>query len=99
MAEVVSFCGTRCDVVTDDYAFEVEWLNKYKEAPGQALLYASLLRKKPGIILLSRNNPMDRIYYLRSVIICQKADIHLEVIDTDDPDGTKNPNVVRPLWY
>ncbi len=87
-------------MVTETYAYEVEWMKKYKEAPGQALLYAALLRKKPGIILLSRNNPLDRIYYLRSVIICQQADILLEVIDTDDPDNVKNyTEVLRRMWY
>ena len=50
-AEARTFCGTRCDVLTETHAWEVEWVAKYKEAPGQALLYASLFNKKPGIIL------------------------------------------------
>lgn len=98
-AEVRTFCGARCDVLTEEYAFEVEWVKKYKEAPGQALLYAALLHRKPGIILLSRNSPMDRIYFLRSTVICQQANIYLEIIDTADPDGTKDSNMVRQLWY
>ena len=98
-AEVVTFCGSRCDVVTNTHAYEVEWLHKYKEAPGQALLYASLLNKNPGIILLSSGTPSDKIYFLRSVIICQKADIYLEVIDTEDPYGTGDSKVVRQLWH
>ena len=87
LAEVKSFCSARADVVTDDYAFEVEWLKKYKEAPGQALLYSALLQKKPGIILLAKDEPLDRTYYLRSVIICQRAGIYLEVVDTTKEHG------------
>ena len=80
--EVRTFCGARCDIVTDTHAYEVEWIKKYSQAPGQALLYAALLNKKPGIILLSRGKPNDKIYFLRCAVICNVAGIELQVVET-----------------
>ena len=88
-AEARTFCGARCDVLTDTHAWEVEWVAKYKEAPGQALLYASLFNKKPGIILLSKRLPKDDVYYLRCAVICEKAKIDLQVIEVDDEEQDK----------
>ena len=88
-AEARTFCGARCDVLTDTHAWEVEWVGKYKEAPGQALLYASLFNKKPGIILLAEGRVKDDVYYLRCAVICEKAGIDLQVIEVDDEEQDK----------
>ena len=88
-AEARTFCGARCDVLTDTHAWEVEWMKKYNQAPGQALLYASLFNKRPGIILLSRKGERDSIYYLRCAVICEKAGIDLQVVETYDEEQDK----------
>ena len=43
--------GGRCDVVTEEFAIEVDRANKWHEAIGQALHYALYLKKKPCIAL------------------------------------------------
>lgn len=50
--EVMLSDGTRCDLLTDTLAIEVDWAKKWPEAIGQSLHYARLTKKRPGIILL-----------------------------------------------
>lgn len=99
-AEARTFCGARCDVLTETHAWEVEWMKKYNQAPGQALLYAALFNKKPGIILLSRNDERDPIYYLRCAVICKSAGIDLQVVETDneEQDRVGLADIIRTGW-
>ncbi len=46
--------GTHVDCLTDDYAIEVDFSNKWAEAIGQSLMYAAELERLPGIILVCR---------------------------------------------
>src|SRR5262245_41863840 len=45
----------RADVVTAEFAFEVDWLDKWHEGIGQALHYASATEKRPGLALILRD--------------------------------------------
>ena len=81
-AEVVTPCGSRCDIVTETHAWEVEWIKKWSQAPGQAVLYGLLLDRKPGIILLSRNKHSEKAYYLRCCLVCREIGIELLVHQT-----------------
>jgi hypothetical protein len=44
--------GTRVDCLTDTHAIEFDFGNKWAEAIGQSLHYASLTDKIPGIVLI-----------------------------------------------
>ena len=46
-SEVRTRIGTRCDLVSDDFAIEVERIEKWKEAVGQALHYSVELDRMP----------------------------------------------------
>jgi len=52
----VSVSNGRVDLVTNEYAFEIEWAWNWKEAVGQSLWYGLQTNKKPGIILIMRQN-------------------------------------------
>ncbi|GAA5482077.1 hypothetical protein [Haloferula sargassicola] len=45
----------RVDIVTDEYAIEVEFASKWKNAIGQALWYAMQTNKKAGIVVIIKN--------------------------------------------
>ena len=47
--------GTRCDLLTDTHAYEVEAASNWKEAIGQSLHYALVTDRKAGIILITRS--------------------------------------------
>jgi len=54
VAEVQTPVGTRCDLVSQTHAVEVEWTTKPYQAVGQALHYSLELDKEPGILFLYR---------------------------------------------
>jgi hypothetical protein len=57
----------RIDLLTDDYAIEVDSLEKFHEAIGQALHYAKETGKKPGIaifIMEPKQSDQEKLKYL-----------------------------------
>ena len=74
---------TRCDILTDEYAYEVEWATKWKEAPGQAVLYSIWTDRKPAIILLIRNYRNEKLHILRCKMVCERLNIRLEFYDVN----------------
>ena len=51
----VSVTSGYVDLLTDKYAIEVEFSNKWKQAIGQALWYGLQTHKQPGIVLIKRS--------------------------------------------
>lgn len=54
-AEVVLADRTRVDCLTDTHAIEVDFAAKWAEAIGQALFYAAMTGKRPGVVLLLKS--------------------------------------------
>lgn len=52
ITEYVLDDGARVDCLTDDYAIEFDFAQKWAEAVGQSLYYALKTGKKPGIVLI-----------------------------------------------
>jgi len=73
--EVRLWDRTRVDILTKEYAYEVDWASKWAESIGQSLYYAELTGKKPGIILLCKKNEGRFIY--RAQTVCAKHNIKL----------------------
>jgi hypothetical protein len=44
--------GTRCDCLLPNYAIEFDFAQKWAEAIGQSLYYASQTQRLPGIVLI-----------------------------------------------
>ena len=66
----------RVDIVTDDYAIEVEFAAKWKQAIGQALWYAMQTNKKAGIVIVCENaDEANAAIRLESVIEKHKLPI------------------------
>lgn len=78
--EVVMDDGSRCDILNDTHAIEVEWATKWKEAPAQAVLYSIFTGKKPKVILLVKSKTKEKIYILRCKLVCQELGIEMEVV-------------------
>lgn len=58
--------GTRVDCITPDgYAVEADFANKYNEAVGQSLHYASVTGMSPGILLIVEDWEKDKKYVNR----------------------------------
>lgn len=59
--------GTRTDLLTEDYAYEVDRSFKWAEAIGQSLHYANINDKKPGLILLYEDIETEQKYIDRCI--------------------------------
>ena len=62
--EVTMLDGTRCDIVTETHAIEVDFADKWAEAIGQSLNYSFQLNKKAGILLILEK-PDDERHLIR----------------------------------
>jgi len=62
--EVVMFDRTRLDCLLPEYAVEVDFAHKWAEAIGQAMHYARLTGKPPGILLIIES-PDDEKHLMR----------------------------------
>lgn len=85
-AEVRLVDGSRADIVTATHAIEVEWAKNSMNAPGQAIHYATLTARRPGIILLLRDKPNESVYVSRVLSSCARADIDLALVLTRRPE-------------
>ena len=67
--EVVLPDKTRCDWVNAEYAIEFDFADKWAEAIGQALYYASRLNKKAAIVLIIEDEAEERFWLRMNVVI------------------------------
>lgn len=74
--------GVRVDCLTDEYAIEHDFTNKFYEGLSQALYYSQLTGKKPALHLI-KTGKNDEVFIKRSKEIIEywKLPIKLEVID------------------
>jgi len=73
--------GVRIDILTKDYAIEVDFAQKSYEGLGQSLYYSIISNKKPGLILIVENHRIDLKYVLRAKRVCIKYKIALWVYE------------------
>lgn len=73
---------TRVDCLTDEYAIEIDFANKWKQAIGQSLHYALVTGKKPAIALIVRQ-PSDQKYVeqLKAVLAANELEITVYAIE------------------
>lgn len=57
--------STRVDCLTEDYAIEFDFAEKWAEAIGQALYYANITGREPGIVLLVEDAEHEFKYLIR----------------------------------
>lgn len=70
---------TRVDLLTPTHAIEADWPRKWAEAIGQALYYAELTGKRPGIVLLISDPAAEARYVYRCQTVCAKHGITLYI--------------------
>ena len=52
--------GTRCDILTDTHAIEVDFANKWAQTIGQSLNHAMQTGKKAGIVLVLKDRSDEK---------------------------------------
>lgn len=68
---------TRVDCLTDMYAIEVDWAQKWAEGVGQSIYYAETTDKKPAVALIIGDSKSDERHYKRLVVVGDKLNIRI----------------------
>lgn len=76
--EVAAGDGTRCDILTDSYAIEVDFARKWGEAIGQSLNYGFQFNRGAGIVLILEK-PSDQKHLIRVNSIIQHYGLPIKV--------------------
>jgi len=71
--------AARVDCLTDDYAIEFDFAEKWGESIGQALLYANETGREPGVVLIMENPESDYKYLLRLLKGIEESPKHWRV--------------------
>lgn len=93
--EVTAGDGTRCDILTDSYAIEVDFARKWGEAIGQSLNYGFQFNRQAGILLILEK-PSDRRHFIRVNSIIEHYDLPIKVwtidaVEDDQSDVDQQP--------
>ena len=82
---------TRIDCLTDDYAIEFDFANKWAESIGQALHYGLTSGKKPKVVLIldSKYKQQQMVYYERVKKLGQVYNIDVEYVSDEILDLDK----------
>lgn len=78
--EVVLNDGARVDILTPDYAIEVDFAQKWAESIGQSLYYAICTERKPAVLLILENPLKDFKYLMRLRTVAEKYNITIFTI-------------------
>jgi len=70
--------NTICDCLTEEFAIEVDFAEKWYEAVGQSLHYALITGQKAKIVLIIENN-FDYVYLDRLQAVIRENDLKISV--------------------
>ena len=70
-----------CDILTDTFSIEVDFVTKWYESIGQCESYSIQSQKKPGIVLIIKNVKDYRILN-NAIEVCKKLNINLWIIES-----------------
>lgn len=74
--------NTRVDVLLERYAVEVDFVNKFYQGVGQALYYAYMTGKQPGLVLIIENDDSVSMRQLqRAKFLCGRLRIKLWTVN------------------
>jgi hypothetical protein len=79
---------TRVDVLTDTFAIEVDFAEKWSQSVGQTLYYSEKLNKKAGILLVV-NGMFDDRYVKRLMSVAYKHNITVWIMDYNNDSWGK----------
>lgn len=72
--------GSRVDLLTDEFAIEVDFARKHYEGASQAIFYSQMTGKRPALLLLIvKGEPLQEKALWRSRVVCARCGIRLFV--------------------
>ena len=95
--EVVLEDRTRCDIVTNNYAIEVDFAEKWAESIGQSLHYEEILGKQAGVLLVMEGTKDER-FLDRLMPIAAKYGITVWTWDWTTDNWSKVDYTIKYLY-
>ena len=93
--EAIAPDKTRCDILTAEYALEVDFANKWAEAIGQSLYYGVQFNRKAGIVLImERPGDSRHLQRLKAVITGYKLPVTVWTI-TSPAEGENGQRIIK----
>ena len=93
--EAIAPDKSRCDILTAEYALEVDFANKWAEAIGQSLLYSLHFNRKAGIVLImERPGDSRHLQRLKKVIAGYKLPVTVWTI-TSPAEGGNGYSIIK----
>lgn len=83
----------RVDCLTDNYAVEFDFANKWAECIGQAIYYGRQTKRQPACVLIMENGEDDNKYLYRLRRAAYRKGVNLKTF-TMKPKHICNPDVV-----
>lgn len=74
---------SRVDILTEDYAIEIDYSYKWAEGIGQALFYAEKTGRQPGVVLILARRKTYENYISRILVVAVKYGIIVWSISED----------------
>ena len=74
---------TRVDCLTELYAVEFDFYNKWAESIGQALYYGFMTGKRPKVVLILENQKWQMVYYNRILKLSEIYDFDVEYVTNE----------------
>jgi len=71
---------TEVDILTDTFAIEVDFSEKWAESIGQSLYYAEMTNRKAGVLLVVNSN-LDERFIRRLMTVAMRKDITVWLMD------------------
>lgn len=88
---------TRIDCLTQDYAIEFDFAQKWAESIGQALYYALSTNKTAGVVLIMEHPEKDQKYLIRLQDVARKYNIKVWTMTPQDMPLERNcGNIKNP---
>lgn len=84
VTEYVLSDKTRVDCLTDKYAIEYDFANKWAESIGQALHYGSMTHKQAmAILIVEQKKDLKYVEIAKHTVASNRLDLLIEIIEID----------------
>ena len=77
--------NTRCDILTENLAIEVDFAPKWAEAIGQSLHYAKMVNRQAGIVIVIRKK-IDYLHVKKLLGVIQEYNLPIQVFQLEVKD-------------
>ena len=74
--------NTRCDILTENLAIEVDFAPKWAEAIGQSLHYAKMVNRQAGIVIVIRKK-IDHLHVKKLLGVIQEYNLPIQVFQLE----------------